>query len=697
MMRQSHFTLLFIILHCTLFAQFDPDNITIARDKWGVPHIFAPTDAEVAYGFAWATAEDDFATMQKQILPLKGLMGRVSGKDGARLDVAAHILDARAIVEARYEQDLSPDFRKVLEAYAAGVNAYARQHPKEVLHRKLFPVTGQDIIQSYVLGMALMSGVGRELGNILGGKYKAPPRERGSNAFAIAPEKTADGKTYLVNNSHQPLEGLNSWYEAHLCSEEGWNILGGTFPGGVTIFLGANPHLAWAHTLNYPDFADVYALEMHPAEKGMYRFDGRWEKLAPFPVKARVKILGRLAIGAKQKFYKSKYGVTFETPNGYFALRFPANRDIRAAEQWYRMNKAANLEEFRAALRLQGITCTNIVYADKEGHIFYISNGRFPKRNPAYDWQAVLPGDTSATLWADDYYPIDSLPQVLDPASGYVYNCNHTPFLSSGTADNPALQGIPPSMGFQGPDGLTNRGVRLGALLEQSGKISYEGLKKMKYDQAYHEPMQAAPKLEAIFHLDPEKYPDIAESIRLLQGWDRVAGKDSEAASVMILAFYHLQATLKDRRSFKAGDELDEAKLAEAVRHAQNHLEKHFGSRNVPLGDLQRHARGEVDLPYGGGPDVLAAVRSRPYRNGRLRAYTGDSYIQLVRFSADGPEIESVVPYGTSAKPGSPHYTSQMELFVNQQLKAMTLDREQVLREAVRVYAPGGGSEGVKE
>ena len=456
----------------------------------------------------------------------------------------------------------------------------------------------------------------------------------------------------------------------------------------MTIFLGTNPNLAWAHTLNYPDFADVYALEMHPSEKELYRFDGKWEPLHPYPTKARVKILGFLPLGVKQQFYKSKYGVTFKTPNGYFALRFPANHDIRAAEQWYRMNKATNLKEFQEALRLQGITCTNIVYADKEGHIFYISNGLFPKRNPQYDWQGLLPGDTSATLWTDDYYPLDSLPQVLDPVSGYVYNCNHTPFLSSGKADNPDPGFVPGSMGFQGMDGLTNRGVRLGHLLEQSGQLSYEDLKRIKYDQAYHEPMRSAPKLEAIFHLEPEKYPELAESIRLLRDWDRIADKDSEAASIMLLAFYHLQSILENPGSFKSGDELDEAKLVAAIAHAQNHLQKHFGSAKVPLGSLQRHTRGGVDLPYGGGPDVLAAVRSRPFRDGRLRAYTGDSYIQLVRFSADGPEIESVNAYGASAKPGSPHYTSQMELFVNQQLKPMTLDKEQVLKNAVRLYSP---------
>ena len=431
-------TLPLLFFVATLTAQINPDSITIVRDQWGVPHIFAKTDAEVAYGLAWATAEDDFKTMQDMLLPIKGLSGLVYGKEGAIQDVAVHLIGAEAIVEARYQNDLSPEFRKYLDAYCMGLNAYAASHKREVFHRKLFPIQGKDIIKAYVVGMSLMSGVEKELTAILKGKLApAPNPSQGSNAFAISAKKTSDGKTYLAINSHQPLEGPNSWYEVHLCSEEGLNILGATFAPAPVIHLGATPNLGWAHTVNYPDFADTYQLVMHPEKKYWYQFDGEWLELEPYHTKASIKLLGILKVGAKQKFYQSKYGVTMETENGFFALRFSANRDIRAAEQWHRMNKASNLDEFMEALRMQAIISTNIVYADREDHIFYISNGRFPKRNPAYDWKKILPGNTSATLWEDEYFPIDSLPQVLDPKSGYVFNCNNTPFVSSGRGDNP--------------------------------------------------------------------------------------------------------------------------------------------------------------------------------------------------------------------------------------------------------------------
>lgn len=691
-MQRVIFSILFFFLFLTTYGQIDPERITIVRDHWGVPHIFAPTDAEVAYGFAWATAEDDFRTVQEQLLPVRNLAGLVLGKSGAFMDVAVHLMDSKSIVAERYEQDLSPDFRAVLDGYAAGMNAYAAAHPKEVLHKKLFPVQPQEIVEIYILGMSLLSGIDRDLRAILEERLPVISTEegRGSNAFAISKRKTKEDKTYLAINSHQPLEGMNSWYEAHLCSEEGWNILGAAFPGGVTIFVGSNPYLGWGHTVNHGDLADTYQLHMHPEEEDQYRFDGQWLTLEPYFIKARIKLLGLIPVGAKQKFYKSKYGVTFKTKQGVFALRFSANRDIRAAEQWYRMNKATDWASFRAALEMQAIISTNIVYADRDDHIFYVGNGRFPKRDPQYDWRGVLPGDTSATLWEDEYYPLDSLAQVLDPASGYVYNCNHSPFLSSAPADNPSPDKVPKTMSYRPAEVLTNRGARFAELIDQYDKIDYDDFKTIKYDVAYTNPLIAYPKLEPIFSLSAEKYPELRESIELLQQWDRAATLESRAASTFILALNYLlrHPELKGEGSLRSGTELDEAKIVEALHFTEAHLQKHFGVSQIPLAQLQRHTRGEVSLPMPGAPDVLAAIYSQTKKNGTIRPYVGDSYIQLARFSEEGVELETVNAFGASAKAGSAHYTDQMSLFSQQQLKTMTLDREKIFAEAERVYHP---------
>ncbi|MDP4680882.1 MAG: penicillin acylase family protein [Cyclobacteriaceae bacterium] len=671
-------------------AQINPQNIDIVRDKWGVPHIFAKTDAEVAYGFGWATAEDDFKTMQEQLLPIRGVMGMVYGNSGAAADVAVHIIEAHQLVDSRYEKEVSPEFRAYLDGFCSGINAYAKKYPKEVLHRKLFPVESQDVIKAFVLAMTWMSHTVKDIQDLTGNKVKAIkiPEATGSNAFAVTGKKTADGKTYLAVNAHQPLEGLNSFYEAHLCSEEGLNILGGTFSGSPVISLGSNNYLGWAHTLNYPDFSDIFQLEMHPEEKLTYKLDGKWEKLEPYHTKAHIKILGFLKVGAKQKFYKSKFGVTFETDNGFFALRFPANRTIKTAEQWFRMGKSTNWSEFRSALEMQGIAASNIVYADGEGHIYYLSNGRFPIRNPNYDWKGVVSGNTAATLWGDEIYPLDSLPHVLDPESGYVYNCNHSPFLSSAIEDNPKLESVPSTMGFQQPESLTNRAVRFYELFNKLDKVSYQDFKRIKYDRSYHTPLKSAPKLEPIFHLDPDKYPEIKESILLLANWNREAVIESEAATLFNLAVDFLKRKIKNPAHFREGDKLNEALLVEAIIYARNYCNQYFGSVHVPLKKLQRHTRGSVNLPVSGGTDVLAALSASKQEDGTLRARAGDSYIQLARFSEKGVEIESVHAYGSSAKPASPHYTDQMQMYVNRELKTMTINKEEVLKSAKQIYHP---------
>ena len=673
-----------------LSAQIDPNGIDIVRDSFGVPHIYATTDDAVAYGFGWASAEDDFKTLQQQLLPVRGLSGVVMGKKAAALDVAFHLIEGHAVVDAKYQTDLSADFRQYLASYCAGVNAYAKSHPKEVLHKKLFPVAGQDIIKAFVLGLTALSHADDDLIKLVRGKIKRAeiPKGNGSNAFAISASKTKDGRTYLAINSHQPLEGLNSWYEAHLCSDEGLNMLGATFVGSPVLSIGVNENLGWCHTLNYPDLSDVFQLEMHPTDPLLYKFDDRWERLVPYDVKATIKLLGIIKIGAKQKFWKSKYGVTYQTPLGYFSHRFAANQDIRAAEQWFRMSKSKNWTEFRSALDLQGLPSMNLVYADKDDHIFYLGNGRFPYRNKKYDWTKVVPGNSSETLWSDQCYPIDSLPQVLDPVSGYVYNCNHTPFLSSGDGDNPVVDQIPVTAGYQPPAALTNRAVRLQALLNEHQAYDYATFKKIKYDLKYHTPLLSAPKLEPIFHLNADIYPHLKSNIELLRNWDREAGLESDAASIFILALQTIRKKARRLVDYRLGEIIDEKLLVLALEDAQNHCLKHFKKLAVPLRDLQRHTRGQMDLPIAGGPDVLAALSASTQKNGTLRARAGDSYIELVRFSKEGVEIESVNAFGASAIKTSAHYTDQMKLYTQQKLKKMTLDKEEVYASALRIYHP---------
>lgn len=696
MFRKSLFSLITLLISSlSLFSQsidINPENIQIVRDKWGVPHIFAGTDEEGAYGLAWATCEDRFVDLQNTMLSVNYRLGAYEGKDGVIRDIVAYLADVDGMVDANYDTTLSPKFKNMVSAYTQAVNKYAATHPREVISKKLFPLHEKDVIKGYSLSLIFMTAVHYELVKIFK-NYIHEFEENspsGSNAIAVSSKNTADGKTYIALNSHQPLRGSFAWYEAHVSTDEGWNITGGTFPGGVTLFTGANNDLAWAHTLNYPDLCDVYKLEINPKDKLQYKYDGEWKTLKVRKKWFKVKVLGFLKIPIKRKFYWSEYGPAIKNKTGVYAVRFPSGLNCKAGEQWYRMNKAHNFKEFEAALRIQGLPGTNVVYADKEDNIYYLCNGQFPYRDKSYNWRMVLPGNTSKTNWeANKYYPLDSLVYTLNPECGFVFNTNNPPYQSTCSSLDKDPADYNKTFGYL--EKSNNRGLRLQELLEAHPNMTYEEFKEIKYDRTYRTPMYnfAAENIEQIFNLDEEKYPDLAESIEALKKWDRVADVDREGAPLMAMSIQYIKKRLFKEGKVPGSNVLEESYYVDALSYAQKYLKKHFGTVRVKLGEVQRHIRGKVNLPMYGAYDVLAASEAKALKSGQIRVSSGESHIQLVRFSKDGPvEIESVVPYGASDNPDSPHYTDQMHLYVNGQLKHMTLDKEELFRDAERVYHP---------
>ncbi|MCH2042911.1 MAG: penicillin acylase family protein [Saprospiraceae bacterium] len=678
------------------FPKINPDNISIVRDTWGVPHIYGKTDQEAAYGLAWAQAEDNFPIVQESLLAVQGKLGQVKGKSGVIMDIFAFLAEVDDVVDVHYQSAFSEQFKKVLNGYVQGINRYAKLHPEEVLVKGSFPINEGHIIKGYVLALTLMTNVPYDLGRIFKDKTLIPEGgalARGSNGFAVSPNRSDNGHSFLAINSHQPLKGAYAWSEAHVNSEEGWNTLGGVLPGGVTIFLGSNPNLAWAHTVNYPDLCDVYQLKMHPKKKNHYSFDGEWIALEPKICKIKVK-LGALRIPIRRKFYKSKYGITIKNKKGnYFAVRFPANKKIHAAEQWYHMNKAKNLTEFKAAQALQGIAGLNTVYADKEHNIYMLANGLFPKRNPNYNWKMVLPGDTSATLWEDTYfYPMDSLLQIENPKAGFLYNANGTPFDCTAPEENPNYDLYNPTIGYLNPEEKTTRSLRFQELLAKYPKVSYEDFKTIKFDQKFPKKLftRTLSNLEYMMNLDPEMHPKIADVIEVLNKWDQNCDVHSKQAAIMSIAIQYILDYQKKGQQAEISGALPEEVYIEALLEAKKHLKKHFaGNLEIELGDLQKHVRGDKVLPIGGMPEVIAQMYTTKYKKGRYESLLGDSYVQLVQFDTEGQiSIESIHCYGASNRPESPHFSDQMEMFLKNELKPMTLDKETIFKEAKEVYSP---------
>ncbi len=660
------------------------DKITIARDTYGVPHIFAPTDPEVAYGLAWAHSEDDFKTIQTLILTGKGKLGTALGKKGAPVDFVFGLLNTRKVVDQQIKS-MDPKFLQLVQGYLMGLEAYGKAHPSEVVNKHVFPIAIEDYIATTMFSVAIFCGVDKALPKILDGSIPSLPgfTGEGSNAFAIKGSKSATGEPMLVINAHQPIEGATAFYEAHVQSEEGWNILGGLFPGGPLIFHGVTPNLAWAHTVNFQDKIDVYQLKTDKAHPDQYEVDGEWLPLVKRKIKLSIK---GIPFPVSKMAYESIYGPTVKSPKGaYFSLRLPSLMDAGALQQWYAMNRSTNFTEFKAALNQNHLPMFNIMYADKEDNIFYISNGKMPYRNAKYNWASTLPGNTRETLW-EKFKPLNELPQHLNPSAGYLFNTNHSPFMATAVNENLNPANYDKYDGYETYH--NNRSQRAKDLIDTYDKIGWEDLKRIKFDRQLPAKILYPYGLDAsvLFTLDAAKYPALATIIRGIQQWDHVTNIESVGALYYNIAYYQASKI----RNSASKDPLTESEAVELVQYVHDFLIKHYGRLDVTLGEFQRLKRGDQDWPQAGMPDVLAAVMSEPMGESQRKMNSGDAYIGFVKFPKGGglPLIETVNTFGASSHPESKHFADQRELYQAQKTKLMTLDKAEVLKNAERIYQP---------
>ena len=658
-----------------------PYDVRILRDTWGTPHVFGRTDPDVAYGLAWAHAEDDFQTIQGALLAARGRLATALGRAGAPNDYMVQLLRIPDVVEAGYERDLAPETRALCEAYADGINHYAALHPDQAM-ASLYPARGRDLVAGFVHKTPLFFGLDRVLRGLLdpASSPVAPATPTGSNTFAVAPSRSADGFTRLAINSHQPWSGPVAWYEAHLHSETGWDAVGGVFPGAPVILHGHNRNLGWAHTVNQPDLIDVYALEMNPADANQYKFDGAWRALEVRTAAIPVKILGPLSWTAHREVLWSVHGPVVRGPGGVFAIRIAGYGDVRHIEQWYRMNKASRFDEWIDAMRMNALPMFNVGYADREGHVYYVYNARLPRRAEGYDWGGVVPGNTSRTLWTESL-PFDRLPQVKDPPSGFVQNCNSSPFQTTVGPGNPDPASFAPSLGIE--TRMTNRALRALELLGGDDQITRDEFDRYKFDVTYSASSIVAAGLRRLLAAPAPADALTRQALDLLRGWDRRATGDSRAMALALLAL--LPADEPE------ATEAPTPVLVQRLSAAARLLQDRFGRIDVPWQDVLRLRHGTVDLGLSGGPDLLHAVYGRPGQDGRIAGVAGDSYILLVEWDAQGRvSSRSIQPYGSATLDArSAHYADQAPLFAAGRLKPVWMDEAEIRAHLEREYRPG--------
>lgn len=667
----------------------------IVRDDHGVPHIFGQTDADVAFGIAYAHSEDDFSTLQEVIAMTRSRLGAMTGADGAKTDYVAKLLDTDGTV-ARHYDALPADVRGLLDAYARGMNLYAERHPDEIRLARLFPVNGRDVAAGFALRSPFFFGLDSVIEKLVSGEELRPeggpptpanlpaPNSSptgpdadmaGSNAFAIAPSRDPQGKTKLISNSHQPWRGGVAWYELVIHSEQGWDFAGATFPGSPYPFLGHNKTLGWTNTVNRPDLIDVYKLVLND-DGNQYRMDGKWLPLEKKTVWLHVRF-GPFVLPVPQTVLRSVHGPVIRNDTGTFAFRYAGIDTLTQLTQYYRINKAKDFAEWQRAMAIGGVPATNFIYADAAGNIAHIYNAMFPARVAGFDWRHVLPGDTSRDIW-HDYLPYAAYPKNINPGSGYLVNANNTPFVAAGPGDEIDPKSFSPLMGIELD--MTNRQRRAIELFEAvDGPITWPVLWRIKYDTSYSRADYAGDWMKMLLALDPKGDKQLVAAQKLLKQWDwNLDGKgpgDALALTIMRPAMRHSyrREALPDPR--------------EELTLAIDHLNQYFGTLDPPLGTVLRLRQGPeegkmkgtptIDLPLDGGSDTLrASTLWNVDPDGRYSVYHGDSFIQAVEWDKAGKvRSRSIQPFGSAtSRPKSPYYTDQAQLFVDHKTKPVYFD-----------------------
>jgi len=692
-------------------------EVTITRDEFGVPHVHAKTDAGAVFGGMFARAEDEMARIESGHAASIGMASLMYGAAGLTTD--RFILSYDVPERARREFETSPaDVRALSVAAADALNYYQSlhpaYHPRAIERWEPWMFHAREYAWGLYMAQKELERLGRELAakgapapelapedeEVVPepeGAERPEPRKTpdGSNAWAIGPSRTKSGRAMLYLNPHIPLDEV---YEIHLRSDEGLNISGMVAYGAdLTPSLGFNEHLGWSLTVNYPDIADTYAIRFDiPGDPLAYKHGDKVLHATRWTSTVRVRE-GEQVREQELVFIKTIHGpVLYQTGGVAYAVRTANIENLRAIEQWYRMARASTLDEWKIAVSSFSVVFHNFVYADANGNIGYLYNAAFPKRDPALNWAGTLDGSDPRADW-QGYRTLDELPQVWNPAAGYVLSCNSPPFVATAEGQGPDRSKFPADM--IGTDLSDGRIEMSHDILSHAAAWTLDDLERAAFDtRVYWLDKGRDPLLKDYTRLretDAAKAEHLAPVIDLIREWDGRLSLESEVGTVFMLWLEKIFApSWATRRS--AGD------LSAALAETMTELERDFGSWRVKWGEINRHQRFDTgtgvttsddreSFPIVGGHGsfgVSFCYLARGAGGKRRYGYHGHSYVGAVEFG-DTPSARSIVPFGTSRDPASAHYADQAPIYAAGRLKAVRFAPQEVTKNARRTYHPG--------
>ena len=697
-------------------------TVTIYRDSYGVPHVYGPTDASCVFGYIYAQAEDNFWQIEDTFIRALGRASEVYGDRTLADDMLNRALEIPRLAKAEYDR-ISGRERELSHALVDGLNYFLARNPqvKPRLITKFeawqtFATTRFLVYQQFIYGksgvkvdeiktavQALDSsapaGTSSVSLNIPLNGLDEPKSEPivGSNMWAVTPSRSASGHALLFINPHQPFFGPGQWYEGHIHSDEGWNLSGASFFGSPHPTIGHNEYLGWSHTVNDPDIVDVFVEKFDDAKNPLaYRYGDAHRTATEWTDTIGVKT----AKGVEPrsfKFRKTHHGPIVAIREGKpLSIKLARLEDGGSGYQRYMMGKAKSLAEFKKAVSGGAVPMFNVMYADRDGNIFYAYNGAVPRRPTKFDWSKPVDGSNPEAEW-QGYHSLDELPQLTNPKTGFMQNCNQTPFTTT-TEGNPEKASFPNYMTSESDNARARISRRI---LSTQQKFTFDEWARAGLDTTVLESETLIPELaaevEKLKNKDAARAAKLAGAIAELKSWNHVSAIESKPMTLFALWFERLGR-------LRAGRVEDEWLRVRALEEVIADLTRDFGTWQVAWGEINRLQRiqsgGELEafsdekmsLPIAGAPGPVGIVNNfytRPIK-GLKRRYgvAGTSFVSVVEF---GPKVQarSLLVFGQSADPKSPNHLDQAQLYSKKQFKPAWFTLAEIKANSKKAYHPG--------
>ncbi|HEU4833950.1 MAG TPA: penicillin acylase family protein, partial [Pyrinomonadaceae bacterium] len=697
-MRNSHPTRLLLTLLLALFfchgdviANPLARDVTIYRDTYGVPHVFGRTDASTVFGFAYAQSEDNFWRVEENFINALGRASEVYGEKSLDEDRLNHALEIPRLAREEYAR-LDRHMRSLCDAYAAGFNYYLERHP-EVKPRLLTKIEPWYTL-AFIRYNYFQNGFARDQ-NLRGAGLQTAAIENdlkehtGSNGWVVGPSKSVTGNALLFINPHLPFFGPGQVYEGHVHSDEGWNFTGYTRFGFPFPYVGHNENGGWVSTDNAADLTDVYVETFDdPARPLAYKYGNGYRLATEHVEEIKVKTANGFET-RKFTMRKTHHGPILGARDGkMLALRMAKFEADGWLREWYDMTRAKSLAALKQAMAPLNMLFGNVMYADRQGNTWYLYNGAIPRRDPRFDWTKPVDGSDPATEW-QGYHTIDELPQLTNPKTGWMQNCNTSPFLLTSDG-NPDPKQFPKYMVQEGDN---PRGAISREILASKAKFTFDEWRRLAFDTRVWNAEKHLPELLAAIKGSIETAVDSAryrEVYKELFQWDKQSEEDSMAMTVFSL--WHERWSRDEKRNTLA-----------ALNNALETLQRDFGTWRVPWGEFSRLQR--IDESQGeefndsrsslavtgvnGNDGAVFTVYAAPMR-GQKRRYgvAGASYISVVEFGQNVRAL-SVHTFGASGDPKSRHYMDQAVLYTQGEFKPAWLDLKDIRANLEASYHPG--------